>query len=111
MTMKTKGRPAGRMDTRTLELYPTPELRKKHRAFLVHQCQARFRNEPHDLTEQQYFEVWGDQWDQRGRRGDQLTMTRIDPDGAWTLDNVEIVTRKEQLQRNLAFSGSWGVNN
>ena len=101
--MAKKGRIPGTHCYRFQEHYPTEELRQKHHAYLVHQAQARFRGEPHDLTESEYFELWGDLWSQRGKRGDSLTMTRCDPEGAWTRDNIEIVTRREQLSRNLAF--------
>ena len=107
MKTKGKGRPVGRLDTRMIEQYPTEELRAKHHAYLVHQAQARFRGESHDLTESEYFEIWAPYWSERGRRSEQMTMTRRDPSGSWTRDNVEIVTRKEQLTRNLSFSKTW----
>lgn len=108
--MKTKGRPVGRLDTRMMECYPTKELRAKHRAYLVHQAQARFRGEDHELTEQEYFDLWRDYWPERGRRADQYTLTRCDPELPWRRDNVEIVTRKEQLTRNLGFSKTWRIH-
>lgn len=104
-----KGRPKGRLDTRMLENYPSKEMRLKHRAFLVHQAQARFRGELHELTESEYFELWAEHWHLRGRQADQYTLTRCDPEGPWSRDNVEIVTRKEQLRRNSQFSKYWKI--
>ena len=85
-------------------LYPTDKLRAMHRGYLVHRCQARFRNEPYDLTEQEYFDIWQAHWAQRGRAKDQLTMTRIDESLGWSSDNVEIMTRAEHLRRSCNFN-------
>lgn len=85
------------------EDYPSLELRIQHHAYLVHKAQAKFRGEPHELTEEEYFEAWGELWTQRGKQADQYTMTRRDPELAWSRDNVEVITRREQLSRNQKF--------
>ena len=65
-------------------------------------AQANFRGEPWDLEFEDYYTMWNGLWDQRGRLRDNLCMTRIDWDGAWTRDNVELVTRKQHCQRQAA---------
>ena len=85
------------------EKYPTPELRAKHRAWLVLCCQARFRKEECDLTEEEFFELWKPYWSQRGRGSDDMTMTRRDSDLPWTRDNIEILKRSEHLRRENNF--------
>jgi hypothetical protein len=85
------------------EQYPTEEARAKHRAWLVMCCQARFRGEPCDLTEAEFFAIWEPYWAQRGRGRDQMTMTRCDSELPWTRDNVEIITRRDHLVREKNF--------
>ena len=84
--------------------YPTKRDKDMHHAYLVHRCQARFSGEAHDITEQQYFALWQDHWDQRGRSANNMTMTRVDEELGWTLDNVEIITRSEHLRRSCNFN-------
>jgi len=62
-------------------------------------AQANFREEGWTITFDEYYNIWKDHWHQRGRLGDDLCMTRITASQAWTLSNVEIVTRREHLQR------------
>jgi hypothetical protein len=84
-------------------LYPTADLRRRHRAWVMLCCQARFRGEECTITEQEFFDIWAPYWSQRGRRSDQMTMTRIDPELPWTRANVEILTRAEHLKREKNF--------
>lgn len=75
--------------------------RAKHRAYVVAQCQARYRGEEFMLTEQEYSEVWQEYWHLRGRRPHEFTLTRCDWDKPWTRDNVEVIERSEFWQRLL----------
>ena len=84
-------------------LYPTQEDRDKHRAWLVLHCQARYRGEECEITEQEFFDLWAPYWLRRGRGSSDITMTRIDPESAWRRDNVEFITRKEHLKREKNF--------
>lgn len=62
-------------------------------------AQANFRNEGWDLTFEQFYELWKNDWSNRGRQPDNMCMTRDDYAGAWCLDNVRVVTRREHLQK------------
>jgi hypothetical protein len=70
-------------------------------AWAKHRSQARYRKEPYDLTWEDWQVIWANPVDflRRGRRPEDLTLTRIDDDGAWTRDNVIIITRLEQLRK------------
>lgn len=78
---------------------PDPRRHAQHKAWLLHRAQANFRGEPHDLTFEQWERIWNKNgaWEQRGRAVDDLCMVRKDSDGAWSKNNVEIITRHEQL--------------
>jgi len=81
-----------------------PIQHKKYEPWLRFKAQCAFRDEECDITFEDWKTIWPDElWAQRGRHADNLAMTREDPEGAWTLDNVIIVTRREQLQRASAF--------
>jgi hypothetical protein len=69
-------------------------------------AQADFREEPWDFAFEDYYQMWNGLWDQRGRASDNLCMTRINWDGAWTRDNVELVTRKQHCQRQCAHTNA-----
>jgi len=78
--------------------YKEPMLHEQHIAFLRQKAQAKFRNEPWDLTIEEYFKLWTPElWVQRGRKATDLCMIRIDTNLAWRTDNVEIVERYYQL--------------
>jgi hypothetical protein len=62
-------------------------------------AQAAFRDEPWDLTFEEYCFLWKDHWEDRGRQPDNVCMTRKDDEGPWDKHNTEIVTRKEHFQR------------
>jgi hypothetical protein len=70
-------------------------------AWLKHKAQAAYRKEPHSLTWDDWQTIWSNpiDFENRGRRPEDLTLTRIDDDGAWTLANVEVITRLEQLRK------------
>ena len=79
--------------------YPTPRDKAMHRAFLVHRCMAKFRLEEYDLTEREFFILWLPHWDGRGRGSTGMTMTRLDPEKAWSVDNCVFMTRHEHLSK------------
>lgn len=64
-------------------------------------AQAHFRGEVWTITEQEYIDLWRyhDLYLNKGRSPDQLCLSRCDPDGDWTLDNVEVITRLEHFRR------------
>lgn len=80
---------------------PDPLMHDMYYAWQKHKAQARYRGEPYDLTWADWQEIWANPVDflNRGRRPDDLTLTRIDDFGAWTLTNVQVMTRLEQLRK------------
>lgn len=63
-------------------------------------AQANYRGEEWALEFEDFYQLWKDDWHNRGRDPDNVCMSRLDPEGAWDADNAVIITRKEQLQRN-----------
>lgn len=74
---------------------PDPEAHDKYVAWLRAKAQASFRDEPWDLTYEQWVEAWGDQWQYRGRRADSRCLAREDWHGTWEPTNVRVITREE----------------
>lgn len=79
---------------------PDPLTREKYYAYSKHKAQAKYRKEEYDLTWEDWQSMWTDElFLKRGRGREDLCMQKINPDDAWSLYNVEIVTRIEHLQR------------
>ena len=72
---------------------PDPVRHAKYVAWMRAKAQANFRDEIWTLTFEEYEAKWGDLWSLRGRAGDAKILTRIDPDGAWSVDNTHIIRR------------------
>jgi len=73
---------------------------EKYYAWLKHRAQAFYRKEGHTLSWPKWLELWPDDvWQQRGKRKDELCLTRPDPELPWSDDNCEIITRQEQFNR------------
>ena len=60
-------------------------------------AQCKSRGETVLLDYPQWCELWGDLWYKRGRAIDSYCITRKDWKGDWTVDNSEIVTRKDHF--------------
>jgi hypothetical protein len=71
-------------------------------AWHKHRAQCRFRKEPYELTFEDWQSIWADpdEFAQRGRQRLSIILTRIDDEKSWTMDNVEKITRLEQLRRS-----------
>ena len=79
--------------------YPDPIEHEQHIAFLRARSQAAYRLEDWELTLSEFMRIWGrKKWLKRGRKSDDLAMTRIDWNKPWSKDNVKIMTRIEQVQ-------------
>ena len=77
---------------------PDEDRHRMYHPWQVAKAQANFRGEVFELEFEEYYQLWRDDWDNRGRQPDNVCMTRCDKDGAWSVDNVVIITRKEHLQ-------------
>jgi hypothetical protein len=63
-------------------------------------AQAKFRGETWELSFEQFYELWRDEWPNRGRQPDNIVMTREDTEGKWNKKNTILMTRKEHLVRH-----------
>lgn len=73
--------------------------RDQYYALLKHRAQAKYRGETHSLTLEEWRKLWQDHWLERGRTPDSLCLVQCDPELGWHLNNVQIMTRREYLQR------------
>ena len=88
---------------------PDPFKHSMYWPFQAHQAQARFRGDEHTLTFEEFFEIWKDEWDNRGRKAHNMCMTRKDSTGAWSKENIELITRQEHLERQGFYRQQSGV--
>ncbi len=86
---------------------PDPLQHEMYYAWAKHRSQAHYRGESYDLTFEDWQEIWSNPEDflRRGRKPDDLTLTRRDPELPWTLDNCEVLLRLDQLRREIARRG------
>lgn len=83
---------------------PCPIQHDKYYAWLKHRSQAHFRNEAHELTWEDWQQLWpNDLFEQRGRKKTDLCLARIDQEGSWSIENCAVVERSTHLQRNSEF--------
>lgn len=85
---------------------PDEQKHKMYHPWQMSKAQAIFRDEGWDLSFEEYYELWKNDWDNRGRKSENMCMTRIDASKPWTIKNVEIVMRLEHLRRQNAAKWS-----
>lgn len=73
--------------------------REQHYSFLRARAQANYRNEPWELSLEEYMQLWKGSWHLRGRGAEDLVGARLDPELPWCVDNVELMTRIEVNRR------------
>lgn len=100
----------GRARRRTPEYWksgPDPLHHEMYYAWSKHRSQAQYRKEQYLITWEDWLTIWADPNDflRRGRKPEDLTLTRQDPSGPWSLDNVEIMIRIEHLRREIERRG------
>lgn len=78
---------------------PDPVVHAQFVAFGRARAQALFRQEGWEITFEEFQQIWGADWPQRGRHSDNLCMTRSDIDLPWSADNVELITRADHNRR------------
>ena len=61
--------------------------------FLRHRCQCWYRNEPHKLTKEEFLQAWHESKQMPGRRSGTYCMTRLNPQRAWEIGNIQIQPR------------------
>ena len=72
-------------------------------AFLQMRAQANYRRETFELSFEDFQQLWRDKWDLKGRGSDDYCLTRDDPDGSWTIDNVSCIPRIDHLRRQKLY--------
>jgi len=75
-------------------------------AWLQARAQANYRGEHFLITFEEFQNLWGDLWHRKGRQSNDYCLTRIDPVGAWIVDNVEVMPRLDHLRRQRQFKRS-----
>ena len=83
--------------------YKDPIKRNMHHHYSKFKAQALFRQEEFALPIDDFFDVWEGRWHVRGRRADNLVLTRIDTEMPWCRGNIEIITRYEHICRVAAL--------
>jgi hypothetical protein len=94
---------AGKLRPQTWTTGPDPLKHTMLHPWQVMKAQAKFRKEDFELEFEEFYNIWKDHWDKRGRYADDLCLTRKDFELEWSVDNCELLTRKEYLQRQGAF--------
>lgn len=98
-TKKAAGRPR-----RTYITGPDPLVHKKYVAWARARAQAHFYDQTWSITFDQWQQIWGDQWHQRGRSSTSLCLSRLDLRGPWDVSNVHLITRRQHCQRTAHLS-------
>jgi hypothetical protein len=88
---------------------PDEEKHEMYHPWQLVKAQAKFRSEEFELTFEEFYELWEGYWKLRGRKPDDLCMTRKDSSQAWSRANCEIITRKEHLQNQGFSRGGQGM--
>jgi hypothetical protein len=85
---------------------PDPVMHEMYYAWAKHKSQANYRKEDYDLTWEDWQVIWANHDDflRRGRKPDDLALTRKDYEKPWTLSNCEVVTRLEQIRRSSFYT-------
>jgi hypothetical protein len=77
---------------------PCVLTREKYYAYLKHRAQANHRGEEHSLSWETWQSLWNDDnWNCRGRGGDDLVLGRTNWSEGWHEHNVEIMTRRKHF--------------
>ena len=81
--------------------YKDPFDHERHLPYLRSRSQCAYRGEEFELSFEDWCELWPtpELWRQRGRHSEDLTMTRIDPELPWNINNCVVMTRREQISR------------
>ena len=75
-----------------------PKKHDMYHPWQMSKAQANFRQEEWDLTFEEYYNLWEPHWENRGRRTQDMCMTRKDVEKAWTKKNVHVITRMEHFK-------------
>lgn len=83
---------------------PDELTREKYYAWLKHRCQARYRKEEYHLEWADWQNLWSDElFLNRGRGANNVSLSRIDLNEPWTVDNCTIDVKTVYLKRNKEY--------
>ena len=68
-------------------------------------AQAKFRGETWAISWEEFMAIWDTKWHLRGTTKESVVLTKINQDGDWTVENVEICPRLEQWRRQSKVRG------
>jgi hypothetical protein len=80
---------------------PNKDKQQVNRWYLMAKAQARFRDEPWDLTFDQYYDFWRGKIHLRGRKETSMSLTRIDDTQGWTKHNCVMARRRDAITRRV----------
>ena len=72
-------------------------------------AQANYRGEDWQLSFEEFYTIWKEQWSNRGRLITSVCMSRDDMDGSWDIKNTIIITRYEHIKRTAEHRKSKGL--
>jgi len=78
---------------------PDETRHEQHIAWRQQKNQAQYRGEEWEIDFEDFILIWGTNWENRGRRVDQMCMTRIDPEKPWVNENIQVIIRKELFSK------------
>jgi hypothetical protein len=68
-----------------------------YNAFLKRKAQAKYRGEIWAMTYEEFYDLWKNDWHNKGRLSHQVCMGRHDPEKEWSRSNTYIRLRYDQL--------------
>jgi hypothetical protein len=88
---------------------PDPYKHQMYMPWQMAKAQANFRNEPWDLSFDDFYAIWNGKWEYRGRGKNDLCLSREDFDGVWHKDNIILVTRSDHCRRLAEYRKAKGI--
>ena len=82
---------------------PDPRTHEIYYAWMLRRAQAKHRKEEWELEWDDFYNLWKDDWEKRGRLADDVCMTRLDIEKPWNKENTVIISRGDHLRRQAQF--------
>lgn len=89
-----------------------PVTRKRKDKFFIQKDAARTRGIEWKLTFEEWGKIWEESghWEERGQSSNQYCMARFGDKGPYSINNVKIITTRENLLERKANNGSMNGN-
>ena len=79
-----------------------------YHGYLKRKAQANFRKEGWAMTFDEFYDLWKDDWNNKGRLSINVCMSRHDEELPWTRENAYIRSRYDQLVEQAQRRREWG---